>query len=175
MAMLVPSTILRRLCCCHCLLQGRHFHCHCAVTLLPSTPHFHPDACCHCCHDYCHWQCCWLVSLSLCGCRRLSLSPLLLLLLSLSPSPSPSHCRSISNSISDGWLLFKYFILALLSSLLLSLSPAVWHVCWVLKRFSETLVVRSKITSIDDRFSSPRFPMFLYVLPTSRSRWPANV
>jgi len=111
-------------------------HCHCFMTLLPSTLYWHPDACCHCCRDCCHWQCCWLVSLSLCDCC-------------CHRHCHPCHCHCchrhchpiaiISNFISASWLLFKYSILA-------SLSPLVWQ---VLKRFLK-LFLRSKITSIDD-------------------------
>jgi len=126
--------------------------------LLPWTLYCHPDACLLLLSWLLPSRCRWLVSLSLCVVAiAITIS---------SPTLSPPFDCS-----------FNVFILALFISLLLSLSSPVWHVCCV-EKISQTCVFcdwRSSRLYRSYLFSSPRFPMFLYGLPTSRSGWPANV
>jgi len=89
--------------------------------------------------------------------------------LSLLPLPLPSHCCPISKSISASWLLFKYSILALLS-------PPVWHVCWVLKRFLKVFfVIKDHVNQWSIVLFIARIPYLFYILPMSRLGWPAHV
>jgi len=158
-SLLLTSTMLGKLWCAIACCMYITFLATAPWPLLPLTLYCHPGACCCCCHD-----CCLGHVAGWCRCHC-AIAIVIAIAIAI-PSPSLSPLVDCS---------FYVFISLLLSSLLLSPSPPVWHVSCI-EQFLKLMFLRSKISqSIKYLFSSPGFPIFLYVLSTSRSGWPAKV
>ncbi len=107
-------------------------HCHCIMTLLPSTPYWHPDACCCCCHDSCH---CNVAGWCRCHCTiaiaiAIAITVAIVIAVAVTVAitvaiPLPSHLQLHIRQL----IIVQIFYF----SIAVTLSPPVWHVCSVEK------------------------------------------